>query len=421
MPNFLRPFNTRGEKQINSLIWHSNFGICRMSNGWNCPYCGKSLDKPRTAWSVRHRNPTKYTVMGHFLCDNCGRTFRMAIGTRISSRLPRPRALIFEGISTHETGETNIIKTEIPGLFSEIEIDKLSNEFIGEYFSWNLPKALNNEFRLRRRDFSDYWERACALPDTFGLPSSAEAGVESERRYRQIRSLWKKFRRIFQIKVIESLRKTGYINLVDIHCPKRKGCVGTYHEESSLHEEQSCRLRVFGFGGGKGIEAKIGVGKSIQARDGNCYSLVVPAKLTIEKCDLFKWGIRRHRFYRVSVTDIGNNFRKCVIPPSLDNCQIPISDIRAREAEWTVECWDSSESSEDEVDEYACYLERGTRSSFSTMVSLPWTRSEIGISTEVNLIKKIRYAYQLKGGCKYYAYRPQDHLGYYWTVDHIQR
>lgn len=389
-----------------------------MSNDWDCPYCGKKVDKPRAAWSVRTKSPTRYTVMGHFLCDNCGRAFRMAIGTRISSHLPRPHALVSESIPVYETEEQpkDIIKEEIPGLFSEREIDELSDEFVEGYSVRNLPNALYKEFRLSERyimkDFPDYWE----------FKHTCFSGGPPIDLHRQlVRSLWKKFRKIYHVKVIESLHKNGYIELADIHCPKRKGCVGTYHEESSAREERSFRLRVFGFGGGKGVEAKIGIGKKIEARDGNCYSLVVPTTFLIEKCDLFRWGVRRRRFYRVSVTDIKNNFRKCLIPPSLDNCQIATSDLKAQQAEWTIECWDSSESSENEVDEYVCYLESGTTSSFSAKIGLPWTSSDVGISTEVSLINKIRYAYQLKGGCKYYAYRPQNHLGYYWAIEQIKR
>ena len=210
--------------------------------------------------------------------------------------------------------------------------------------------------------------------------------------------------RLRGVQVKRSYVEEGYVVFSEIHCPKIDGCIAYHKHKTENFDDYFIELKIAGFGGGSGKSVKVGTGWEIPTR-GECRQILKPVKVLIEECEN-SWA----RFNRFSILEIKGGFYTRLIPADLDQCLIPIQELEWN-ANWNVSVFDSPYPVPPVKTE--CLIIVGNQWSHSLLANFGVFSANLKVST--NVLRTMKYEYELTGPRKYYGYHLPRSLGYYWT------
>lgn len=207
--------------------------------------------------------------------------------------------------------------------------------------------------------------------------------------------------------VTQEFEKIVYVPITEIHCPRVKRCKATYIHETKDRDEHFLNVKVFGFGGGSGNNISIGTGYAIPAEE-DCRRVFIPVKLKVQRR---KDYYTRKTFTSAHVVEIRKGYKVSPIQEK-HFCAKNYGDIEKTEMNWEP----YRLGNVPETSKTIKFIDIGKKTDFSWGIKLEGIGTKIGLNISVEVIRQVKYEYELTGGYDYIGYFPMPNSSIFcWT------
>lgn len=277
--------------------------------------------------------------------------------------------------------------THIPGIFEKM------NHFEGLSLSSNsrnfFPSLIPESQLLDFVNQTGIGQNMVASPFSngqlgFGLSSSS----------------WRKFWGNFkERKLLVEFLTIVQVPIAEIHCPVIKGCKATYIQETKETNDNYLNVQIFGFGGGCGKSISIGTGYEIPAI-GDCRQILVPIELKIRQEELSSG--EKHTSAEVVKIKNGITVEKIDKKKKEHLCNLDFENINKDKYEKN---WEQFSFERGPVpNKIRKSIDIGSQSDFGLDLEIKEISTKIVIKTSIQVIKQIKFEYELVGGYNYIRY-----------------
>lgn len=208
--------------------------------------------------------------------------------------------------------------------------------------------------------------------------------------------------------VTDEFEKIEYVPIAEIHCPRVSGCKATYIHDTKGQDKHLLNIKIFGFGGENGISISIGTGYSIPA-EGDCRRVLMPVKLKIKQKKSNEGKPLTPSIEVIEV--IEESFRVSIIREEhfcgKDYNSINKSGINQAS-------YDIGKASG--IHKVSKRIDSGRRSDFGWSLELKEIGAEFKLNNSVEVIREVKYEYELRGGHDYIGFSPLPNSSIFcWT------
>lgn len=278
---------------------------------------------------------------------------------------------------------------KIPGLFDIISQEGVENDLV------QIDNLVPREMMMRFQQ-----ESGASMPKAW---DDVLLGSLSFREDLQD-GFWDIVHRLLEkVTVRHSRVETVDVVFHEIHCPRYKGCVAKYAQDTRNSKNHFFEIKILGFSGGGGESIEIGTGWALSVVE-ECMYLLKPVEVLVEECDRTYGG----PFTRITIQRILGGCKIQLIPQQQDRC------IEYNRPGVPQDLLDSVYESPqaDPPFEAKSTIMRGEKISHSLSLGLGTVGANLSVTTTA--LKKSVTEYELAGPQRYYGYQVPGQLGYYW-------